>query len=641
MKLLPKAYLMCFVLNRLSLGLHCNIIRSNGGKMENSADIIRGKGNLTRRDAVILAVLSVFVWLLAASSFGFLSAGFDNIYLYAGNDDLAFTSYVKQLIEQKWVWSTQRLGAPYGQYYLTYPTICLQNAELLLLKFWSLFTRDIPTVINLQLCFTFVLCTLTSYFVLRKMDVGYFLSVFGSLLFAFSPYIFGRSTEYSAHYCLAACYFIPLSVYLCKCCYLDDEFLKFNKKLFRGKTLLILIFCILIANNVIAYYPFFTCFLLCVTGLCKCLKTKRLGSFLPALKTICLIVIMMLAAVIPVFLYQLRSGSGMISDRNPHDLEYYSMKITQLFIPLFSHGINFLQNFIDEYNKNMPAVNENKNAYLGVIAGIGFLISMLYFFFPKKDREENEYVSLFSRLNLASVLFMTIGGFMSLFSMMLGMFRLRSVNRISIYIMFISLALVCSLLQRHVIDRLEENSAGRGMKFAVYLCLSCLMSFGIWEQTPQLYSDGTFLQANRAQWESDKKFVSEIESQLQPGDMIYQIPYHEYPEGRSIHKMGPYHPLVGYVHSETLKWSYGGLTGSKAADWYEYMNRISTSVQKLVDNVTSFGFKGIYIDSRGYEEEELETLLRDFQNVLGYEPLRSENGNLYFYNLYPYGEGHE
>ena len=592
-------------------------------------------------DLLILIFLSVFVWLLAASSFGFLSAGFDSIYLYAGNDDMGFTANVKQLIQEKWVWNTQRLGAPYGQYYLTYPTICLQNVEFMFLKFWILFTHDIPNVINLQVCFTFLLCSVIAYVVLRKMKIGYFPAVFGAVLFAFSPYIYGRSTEYSAHYCLAACYFVPFSVYLCRCCYIDDNFLRFDKKLFCRKNLFILISCFLIANNGIAYYPFFTCFLLCVTGLCKCLKMKSWRGLLPALKTIGLILFYLLVAVLPVFIYQIRNSTGMISERNPHDIEYYSMKITQLFIPLFSHGISFVQNFIDEYNRNMPAVNENKNAYLGVIAGIGFLISMLYFFLPGKDREENEDIELFSRLNLAAVLFMTIGGFMSLFCVVFGFYKLRSFNRISIYIMFISLALLCTLVQRYIFERLEAANVKPIKKITAKICLVCLMVFGIWEQTPQLFSDGTFLLANKARWESDKEFISEIETELQPGDMIYQIPYHEFPEGRSINQMGPYHPLIGYIHSENLKWSYGGLIGSKSAEWYEYMNRISTNVQKLVDNVYDFGFRGIYIDSRGYEEEDFELLQRDFDDVLGYEPIVSRDGILYFFNLYPYGEGRE
>ena len=325
----------------------------------------------------------------------------------------------------------------------------------------------------------------------------------------------------------------------------------------------------------------------------------------------------------------------MISDRNPHDLEYYSLKITQLFVPLFSHGISAVQNFMDVYNKNMPAVNENKNAYLGVIAGIGFLISILTFFIPHERKSEDEDIVLFSKLNLASVLFMTMGGMMTFAAVLLKIYSIRSLNRISIFIMFISLAVICLLLQRYVLNNAEMSSS-KIKRAVVYAFLSLLMLFGVWEQTPQLFSDGADLLTNQIQWESDKRFVSGIESMLQPGDMVYQMPYHEYPEGRNINQMGPYHLLVGFIHSENLKWSFGGVTGSKAGDWYAYMNRISTSVQKLVENVSSFGFKGIYIDSRAYEQDEMTGLLQEFEEVLGYQPIVSEDGNLYFYSLYPY-----
>ena len=590
---------------------------------------------LTRRDLIILILLAAAVWFLVASSFGFLSVGFDNIYIYAGNDDLSFTASIKKLIQQNWIWYSARLGAPYGEEALLFPVGCLHNVEYLLLKFWTFFTKDIPTVINLQLCLTFVLCAVSAYLVLRKMGTGTFLAAFGAVLFSFSPYIYGRSTAYSAHYSLAACYFIPLSVYLCRCCFFDDDFLKFDKHFICKKNFLVLVMCFLIANNGIAYYQFFTCFLLGVTGLCKYLSTKKFRAFLPALKTIALICLIMLAALLPVFLYQMRTESAVISDRNPHDLEYYSLKITQLFVPLFSHGISAVQNFMDVYNKNMPAVNENKNAYLGVIAGIGFLISILTFFIPHERKSEDEDIVLFSKLNLASVLFMTMGGMMTFAAVLLKIYSIRSLNRISIFIMFISLAVICLLLQRYVLNNAEMSSS-KIKRAVVYAFLSLLMLFGVWEQTPQLFSDGADLLTNQIQWESDKRFVSGIESMLQPGDMVYQMPYHEYPEGRNINQMGPYHLLVGFIHSENLKWSFGGVTGSKAGDWYAYMNRISTSVQKLVENVSSFGFKGIYIDSRAYEQDEMTGLLQEFEEVLGYQPIVSEDGNLYFYSLYPY-----
>lgn len=592
---------------------------------------------LTRKDLIILILLTAAVWFLAASSFGFLKVGFDSIYVYAGNDDLFFTASVKELIRQKWVWYSSRLGAPYGQESLLFPVICLENTELLLLKFWTLFTKDIPTVINLQLCFTFVLCAASAYLVLRKMGTGTFLSVLGAVLFSFSPYIYGRSTAYSAHYCLAACYFIPLSVYLCWCCFFDDDFLKFDKHIICKKNFFVLVMCVLIANNGIAYYQFFTCFFLGVTGLCKYLSSKKLRSLLPALKTIALICLILLAALMPVILYQMRTGSSAISERNPRDLEYYSLKITQLFVPLFAHGISAVQNFIDVYNKNMPAVNENKNAYLGVIAGIGFLISILSFFIPRERKSQDEDIVLFSKLNLAAVLFMTMGGLMTFAAVILKIYSIRSLNRISIFIMFISLSVICLFLQRYVLNKTDITDS-RLKKGVIYVLLSLLMVFGLWDQTPQLFSDGSDLLENKAQWESDKHFVSGIESMMQPGDMVYQMPYHEYPEGRSINQMGPYHLLVGFIHSDSLKWSYGGVTGSKAGDWYAYMNRISTNVQKLVENVSSFGFKGIYIDSRAYEQDEMSGLLQEFEEVLMYQPIVSEDGNLYFYSLYPYLE---
>ena len=49
--------------------------------------------------------------------------------------------------------------------------------------------------------------------------------------------------------------------------------------------------------------------------------------------------------------------------------------------------------------------------------------------------------------------------------------------------------------------------------------------------------------------------------------MIYQLPYHGYPEGGFQNDMWDYHLLVGYLHSDKLKWSYGSVKGREGDSW--------------------------------------------------------------------------
>ena len=593
---------------------------------------IRNNVKLTKKDMVIILLMAIAVWLLASSSLGFLSVGYDNMYYYVGQDDFSIASQTKELLQERWCWNTDRLGTPYGHNSLEYPSVCLQIPEFLMLKFWGLFTKDVPTVINLQLVFTFVLCAVLAYLVLRKMTVGYAVATVGSVLYAFNPYIYARNI---GHYCLSACYFIPLVFYLCYCCYFDSSFLKIDKTIICKRSLLILLMCFCISTNGIGYYPFFACFYLAVTALCKFLRTKKIKDILPSLKVMLLICSLVIIALLPVFVHRKMSNIPSITVRSQAEMETLALKITQLFVPLYSHGIGFVQNFIDRYNTNMPLVNENKMSYLGLVGDIGFLVGLLYAF-GIKENSENEDVVFFSKLNLAAVLCMSVGGFISLITVATNVYALRGFNRISIFISFCSITIFCLVVQHNLLD---AKKITKGKQVIVYCILVLVVAVGLWNQTPTLVNDGSSLLVNKKQWDNDAEFVKEIENSLQPGDMVYQLPYHRYPEGGSVNKMNDYQLLVGYIHSDNLKWSYGGFAGGKGDKWSKYVSELDTS--SMLETIIAAGFKGLYIESRAYTENELDSLLKNFESQLGYDPKISSDGKLYFYNLYPYISKHE
>lgn len=580
-------------------------------------------------DYIIMCLIAIVVWVIAATSLGFLRAGFDSPYTYSGGDDFSIMQQAKELLEEKWLWSTSRLGAPYGHNQLEYPSVCLQLPEFLMIKLWGLLTNNYVVAVNLQYVFTYVLCAIIAFIVLRKMSVGRFISFWGAILYAINPYIYGRNI---GHYCLTACYFIPIGIFLCYRAYFDTGFLKFGKEFF-WKNSMVLLLCILIATNGIGYYPFFTCFYLSVTALLIYVRNKSLKDMIPAIKLVILIVAAMLIALLPTLLYRWSLGGESITIRNPVDMEMYSLKITQLFVPLYSHGISCVQKFINEYNNNMPLVNENTTSYLGVIGAVGFIISIIYIFGYNRKDNKDEDVLFLSKLNLAAVLVMSIGGFISLITVALRVYDLRGFNRISIFISFCSITILCKLLQRYWFDKINDN---RVIEILKYFVVIVLLVFGIWEQTPCIFNDGEQLKANKIQWENDEVFVEEIESQLEEGDMVYQLPYHVYPEAGVVNNMNDYQLFVGYLHSDNLRWSYGAYKNSEGAIWNESIEGLEMG--EKIDALISAGFKGIYIESRAYTEEELNNLLELIESKLGYKPIISADNKLYFYNLNPYIE---
>lgn len=582
---------------------------------------------LTKRDIPVLIGTVLAAAVLAGLFTGFIQMGFQYPYSYSGGgDDYSILSQAKQLAEEKWLWSTDRLGAPFGQNMLDYPSILLQNTEYLMLKFWSLWTKDPVVAVNLQFLFTFVLCAAAAYLALRMLGIGFCFSVCGAMLFAFAPYIYGRGIR---HYCLSACYFVPASVYLCFLAYCRDDFLTAGT-VFRNKreNLVILLLCFLIAGNGIGYYPFFTCFLLCVTAGCRFFESRDIRKVLPALKLVLIITVMLLLFLAPAFLFSAANGENDITSRNLGGIETYGLKITQFFIPLFDHNIGILKSVVGTYNTYMPLVNENTTAYLGVIAGIGFILQMLSFFGLKFGEQGRNNIEFGAKLSLASVLFMSVGGFISLITTVLGIASLRGFNRISIYVMFISIVVLC-FLGENVLEKLK-GTTGRNVFLALVLALT---AFGVWEQSPDISTRGTELESNGTRWVKDELFIEKIEASLQPGDMVFQLPYLPYPEGGDRQELHRYRHLNGYLHSNTLKWSFGVMKGRPGDQWYQSVAAMDG--EQMVKTLIETGFKGLYIDRSGYTDEEFLKLHEQLRKIPGMKQMVDPDKTLVFYSFYP------
>ena len=136
---------------------------------------------------------------------------------------------------------------------------------------------------------------------------------------------------------------------------------------------------------------------------------------------------------------------------------------------------------------------------------------------------------------------------------------------------------------------------------------------------------------NEAEWTSDADFFSAVEQQLPPGAAVYELPYLPWPEGGTTAGVVDQDLWRGFLHSNALRWSFGGMRG-RDADWQEYTTR--QPVPAMVDALTAAGFDGIQLDRQGYADRSLET---EIATALGGEqPLVSADGRLAFYDLRPH-----
>ena len=105
-------------------------------------------------------------------------------------------------------------------------------------------------------------------------------------------------------------------------------------------------------------------------------------------------------------------------------------------------------------------------------------------------------------------------------------------------------------------------------------------------------------------YKSDEKFIKKIEERVTENAMIYQWVYQPFPENPPINNMGDYASVRGYLHSDTLRWSYGGYKGRKSDLWNKDL--ATKSITERINIISNVGFEGVYIDTCAYDEEELE-----------------------------------
>ena len=122
---------------------------------------------------------------------------------------------------------------------------------------------------------------------------------------------------------------------------------------------------------------------------------------------------------------------------------------------------------------------------------------------------------------------------------------------------------------------------------------------------------------------------------------MFQLPYVPFPEGYPQTPVGgpvatyatKYEPLRGYLHSSTLRWSYGAMKGT-SADWPAHLATQPLSL--VIPAVAAAGFAGVWVDPAGFSSQKASRVRSALQSVLGVSPLVSPDGDLWFYDLRPY-----
>jgi hypothetical protein len=577
-------------------------------------------------------VVISFLSLLAVFPILKLWRAYWRVPFYYNGDALFYEMLFKGVIENGWYLNNKNLGMPFGGTLYDFPVPDTFN--LLLIKLAACFTSDHHLIFNLFYIMTYPLTAIISLYVLRQFNLSFFPALVGSMLYSFTTYHLNRA---EGHLFYTTYYVVPLMVLVILWAGAasgngnDGDQQRLRLSLRNRKFIFSLVVCALIASTGGVYYAFFACYLLLVVGVVRAIALKQVRHLLlPGVLTAVIFAVMIIN-LSPNIIYQRENGKSEVALRLHPESETYALKIAQLVLPMSGHRIGALARLKDRYNQ-APLVTENDDSSLGAVGSIGFITLLGWLVcnaFKIGRREEESTSNLWGQLsvlNISALLLGVIGGFSSLFSLLISP-QIRAYNRISVYIAFFAL-FASALLLESAKQRFFQSYRMR----AVFGLLAILLTIaGLYDQSGRRFVPS--YQYVKYFFDSDVDFIRRIEASVPAGAMIFQLPVKRFPETPPIERMWDYDMVRGYVNSKQLRWSYGAMRGRESDSWQTSI--ASLPLPEMIETITLAQFEGIYIDRYAYPDNAAQ-LESDLAALLETQPFASNEGRLSFFNLSAY-----
>jgi len=577
-------------------------------------------------------IASVFSFSIMAFIHGLWRIDIRIPFVFVG-DALFHNFFVKNAIDSDLFLRSDMFGAPFGIHFFDFPSMAF--FDVLLIRTIGLFSGNWAVVINSFYFLTYPLTAAISVFVIKRMGLSNSIAVLIGVLYSILPYHFYRNI---GHLNLTGYYFIPFIALLVYLAYIETDGFFHSKSIdgklkinFRSKNFRLCIIISACLGMASLYYAFFAVLtivlaIVVVYGMERNIQIIKLMSIFVV--AICCTVILVM---IPSIVFIIINGPNPDAvTRNPDNFNLYSLTISHLLMPIPGHVSGFMQNVREVFQAdNSLVINENSNSTLGIIGGLGFISSFFFMFWNLrlvKNDQNKKVIKLLSILIVTLFVIATYGGFGQLIFLLIG--QIRAYNRLSLFIAFFSLIIVGIFLQELTL-RLKNRA-----KHIMTIIITALLLIGVFDA-----SSSHFRVDQRGiinQMENIEEFVSEIESIMPSGAMVFQLPYTgNNPLFIPAHNVDYYTHFRPLLASDTLRWSYGAPYGRPEDYWQRYVS--SQNHDRFLDIISFAGFEGVYVDTHGYidDGDEIKSV---FEYLTGSAPVTCRENRYIFFDIRNYAD---
>ena len=161
---------------------------------------------------------------------------------------------------------------------------------------------------------------------------------------------------------------------------------------------------------------------------------------------------------------------------------------------------------------------------------------------------------------------------------------------------------------------MSTHCCARRLRWPAFLALA---AFGVWDQTDRRWFTPAFAAERAAtaeRFRADAAFFAEVERTM-PGGSVFTLPFVAYPETFSVGKLSGYDHARGYLHTDSLRWSFGAMEGREADLWQREVSVAPPAA--MLPRLVARGFDGLLIDRRGDSPAEADALTDGVSKVLG------------------------
>lgn len=578
--------------------------------------------------------LGVLLLLVTVTLLAILNLSSPRIpFVYSG-DALGYGGTIRTMLETGWVQHTPRLGAPFGQNMADMP-LGGDNGNYLLFKVLSLFTSDWGLLLNLFFVLGFY-CTATSaWFCTRLLGGSRVLSICVAMLFDFAQYHFWRY----GHVLLANYFVIPIAVALAVRAAQGSSFRAPGLSRSRWAALVGSVLACAAVGSFGAYYAVFAVMTVGFMCAAAALVLRTIRPLLHGAAVCAVVVVVMVANQLPTLLFQsANGGNDFVATRNPTEQDLYSLRLIELITPTPSGHFN--NGWLRHLTGNLlRGYTTEESEFLGLVGAVVFLCMLSWMVVrvlrpvgrPEAASPVAGTVQLLATTSVFWVLFATAGG-LDWGVWVLGFQSMRGWGRVSILIMFMTLAWGALLIGRWQSNR--EKSWSRGRRLSVGVLMVGVAVVGVLEETPSRFPTEYGQQV--ASYQSDKVYFAQLESQLPPKTAVFNLPIRRFPEEPPTAQSGDYAMLVPFADTKTLRFSYGGMKG-RQSEWQQYLN--GATPNQLVPAVASVGFRALLIDTYGYGDRGKATIAA-YSQLLNASPIVSQDGRWVAFSLHAWLSNH-